>query len=240
MNADILVMAHRGASGSAPENTLAAFHLAAESGADFAELDVQLSLDGEVVVIHDLTLDRTTNLAGEVRDYTLSELQAADAGSWYAPQFADQHIPTLRQVMEMAGDRMGLNIEIKKTADMQDTVAGIIDLIHKLNFKPVIITSFAQPAIELARRINPDIATGLIFDKKHPKQQLAGEWQYLCAKYTLVDESFVQQAHAAGKKLLVWTVNTQDDILTMMKLGVDGIITNYPAKTKKLVMEVVI
>ncbi len=240
MNADVLVMAHRGASGSAPENTLAAFQMAIEAKADYAELDVQLSLDGEVVAIHDLTLDRTTNLAGEVRDYTLAELQTADAGSWYAPDFVGEQVPSLRQVMELVQGKMKLNIEVKKSQDLPATVTGVIDLIHEFNFQQAMITSFDAPAIELARRLDPNIVTGLIFDKKHPKQQLAGEWQYLCAKYTLVDKNFVQLAHAAGKKLLVWTVNTQEDILTLMKLGVDGIISNYPAKVKKIVSEAVI
>ncbi len=121
------VIAHRGASAYAPENTLAAFKLAKEMGADWFEVDCTLSKDGEVVVIHDDTVDRTTNGTGYVRDLTLYDLKQLDAGSWFAPEFAGERIPTLGQALEFAGSNIGVYIEIKDSADDRALLNEILE-----------------------------------------------------------------------------------------------------------------
>ena len=133
----VLVIAHRGFSGAAPENTLAAFKKAMEVDSDMMELDVRFSKDGQVVVMHDDTLDRTTNGRGKVSDYTLKELKQFDAGSWFAPQFAGEQIPTLVEVLEFAKGRIPVNFEIKDESPSRYKITDLADRALQEVKKPV-------------------------------------------------------------------------------------------------------
>jgi glycerophosphoryl diester phosphodiesterase len=234
---DTLIWAHRGASGHAPQNTLAAFLLAAEMGADGIELDVHFSRDGEAVVIHDDTVDATTDGCGRVRDLTLAELQSLDAGGWFDEQFAGERIPTLEQVFEQVGHRLLINVEIKVEAGYHpvDQEAETVRLIedHQLVDR-VIISSFSPSSLRRVHRLNPNIALGFLYARPEPALlPRVLEWfgtahQAVHPGLSMVDAQYVRRAHRWGKRINVWTVNEEHDMRRMRDLGVDGIITNYP------------
>jgi glycerophosphoryl diester phosphodiesterase len=218
-----LVLAHRGASGHAPQNTLAAFLLAAEMGADGIELDVHLSADGKVVVIHDDTVDATTDGHGRVSQMTLLELQALDAGNWFAPQFSGERIPTLEQVFDVVGHRLLINIEIKVEAGYHpiDQEFEIVRLIEDYQMTHrVIVSSFAPNSLRRVRKLNPYIPLGLLYNKPEPVF-----WPSLL------------KARQRGKRVHVWTVNDVQDMRHMRDLGVDAIITNYPDVLASVLVE---
>jgi len=228
------VVAHRGASGYAPENTLAAFSKAINMGADYVELDVQLTLDEKVVVIHDPTLERTTNFIGKVSDFTLAELTKADAGSWFSESFRNERIPTLKQVLDVVKGHLQLNIEIKNIDNNFTIVNKVIDILNEKKFQNVFISSFSRDVIELIKEIDPSIQTGYLFEYKLLKHVFEGNWEFLCASHLLVNREFFKKARDYGKRLFVWTVNKNHEMEKMIEVGVDGIITNYPDILKKM------
>ena len=164
------VIAHRGFSGAAPENTLAAFEKAIEVGADMFELDVLLSRDGRVVVIHDDTLDRTTDGEGKVAAFTLAELKKLDAGSWFSAEFAGERIPTLEEALRLAKGCILVNVEIKTEAVGRGVVAKALEVIDELDMKDnVVISSFDPTALAKARELHPGIRTASLFDAELQK-----------------------------------------------------------------------
>src|SRR5512139_19181 len=159
-----VIFAHRGASAHAPENTIAAFELALAQQADAVELDVKLSADGQVVVIHDPTVDRTTNGKGRVRDLTLSQLKALDAGSSFSTQFAGEKIPTLEEVFETVGKRTFINVELTNYNTPRDHLVETVCMIikkHQMQ-KHVILSSFLPSNLSKARSYLPDVPRGLL------------------------------------------------------------------------------
>lgn len=232
----IIMTAHRGASGFAPENTLASIRKAMEIGADYSELDVQLSKDGKVVLIHDKTLDRTTNGKGPISEWNLADLQTLDAGFWFDEKFKDEPLPTLEQVIELVKGKMKLNIEIKVSEFNQELADKVVDLVRSEKFKKdCMITSFDQPTVEYVRKVAPELKVGLIFGKDYKDSVFIGNWQVLSSNEANINEKFMTKAHNAGKHVHVWTVNDEKEMNKLIKLGVDGIITNYPDRMKKVV-----
>ena len=232
-----LNFAHRGASGHAPANTLAAFLLAAEMGADGIELDVHLSKDGEVVVIHDATVDATTDGHGRVGAMTLSELRALDAGSWFDEQFAGERIPTLQEVFDAVGHRMLVNVEVKVEAGYHPTAqeAETVRLIEDNQMVDrVIVSSFSPRSLRRVRGLNPNIALGLLYGKPEPAflpralRWLRVPYDALHPGFGMVDAQYVARARRWKTPVNAWTVNDAGDMRRMRDLGVDGIITNYP------------
>ncbi|MGD8625420.1 MAG: glycerophosphodiester phosphodiesterase family protein [Anaerolineae bacterium] len=231
-----LNFAHRGASHEAPANTLAAFLLALEMGADGLELDVQLTRDGQVVVIHDFTLEATTDGQGRVVDKTLAELQELDAGRWFDPDFAGQPIPTLQEVIEAVGQHLLLNIELK-TASLRDdglpaAVVHIVEENHLL--ERVILSSFNPLALWRVRRLNPWISTGLLYAPDMPIF-LRRTWlrplvqpDALHPHHTLLDADLIRQARQEGYRIHTWTVDDPGEMWQLMRDGIDLIITNRP------------
>lgn len=224
----MLKIAHRGASGRYPENTLAAFAAAIAAGADMCELDVQLSRDGVAVVIHDATIDRTTDSRGRVEATTLAELRRADAGVRFGQQFAGQRIPTLDEVLRLTAGRCGLNIELK-AAGVETAVCELIAA-HNA-FATTLVSSFDWDALARVRQIAPPIAIGLLASRR-PDDLLAAAIAMNAAainpRTDLVDGGLCAAAHARGLKVYTWTC---DDPRAMRKLiadGADGIMTNYP------------
>ncbi len=219
--------AHRGASGWAPENTLAAMHLALQMGANSLELDVHLSSDHEPVVLHDDTLDRTTNGSGLVRQYSLVELQTLDAGSWFGAEFSGEKLPTLKQVIDQTG-KARLNIEIKGGADTAIVAEAVVAQIRANKAeKRSLVTSFDEQALQAVKQIAPQMPVGLIAFNRRP-DLLAGDWEAVSCHYEFVDEPFVRAVRDSGKHLLVWTVNEIDEMRRLLNLDVDGMISNYP------------
>lgn len=229
--------AHRGASGHAPQNTLAAFVLAADMGADGIELDVHLSSDGQVVVIHDDTVDATTDGTGRVSQMTLAALQSLDAGGWFDSQFAGQRIPTLGQVFDAVGDRLLINIEIKvevgyhPLAQEAETVRLIAE--HGMAER-VILSSFSPRSLRRLYRLAPDLARGFLYGRAEPAflpwllRQFYVPLAALHPQFSLVSARYAGAAHRRGLRVNAWTVNDAADMRRLRDWGVDGIITNYP------------
>lgn len=231
-----LNFAHRGASYEAPANTPAAFMLAAELGADGIELDVQLSKDGQLVVIHDFTLDATTDGHGPVADKTLEELRALDAGGWFDPALAQQRIPTLQEVIDLVGARLLLNIELKTRSLRDDGLAAaVVRVVEQNNLQDrVVISSFNPLAIWRARLLNEDIPVGLLYAPDAPLLLRRPWLRYLVPldavhpKYTMVDDAYMEWARHKGYRVHTWTVDDPDDMQRLVKSSTDIIITNRP------------
>ena len=229
-------MAHRGARRVAPENTLAAFRLAAEMGADGLELDAQLCRDGEVVVIHDFTVDRTTDGRGRVKDFSLAELQTLDAGGWYATQFAGQQVPTLAQVLHELAPRLTLNIELKAATFRSDGLeAEVVRLVEDAGMvHHVIVSSYNPVTLWRVRRLNPYIPTGILYAPELPRY-LRDRWLQplvrpaaLHPRWDMIDEQTVATAHRQGLKVIPWTCDEPDALRRLVGWGVDAIITSCP------------
>ena len=234
----VIVTAHRGASHVAPENTLSAMVAAVEAGAEFAELDVRLTGDGQVVLMHDRTLDRTTNGSGELWDFSLDELRAFEAGSWFGQEFDGEPIPTLQEVIRYAKGRLKLNIEIKISREEPTIAAAVVDVIRSEECgEDCLITSFSREIVEDAKRIAPEIRAGLIFGRDYPDDVFDGGWEILSCSHEVVDSAFVARARESGKSVHVWTVDEREMMLRLIRLGVDAILTNRPALLREVIAE---
>ncbi len=235
---DPRITAHRGASGLAPENTLIAMVRAFEEGAGRAELDVQITADGEVVLMHDDTLTRTTGAGGEVADRTLEELRELEAGAWFGDAYAGEPVPTLRRILRWARGRLELNVEIKVPRPTPGIAARVIEVIRSERAGArCFITSFDRATVEEVKRLAPELRTGFIFGQDYPVDILAGGWEILSCHESVVDSGFVQRAHAAGKAVHVWTVNDPERMRALLRLGVDSIITNRPDLLRQVLAE---
>jgi glycerophosphoryl diester phosphodiesterase len=233
--------AHRGASAHAPENTIEAFQLALDQGAKFIEFDVKLSADKNVVVIHDQTVDRTTNGKGRVNSLSLHEIKQLDAGSWFDDRFRGAKIPTLDEVFEILGRKLFMNVELTNYATPTDALVERVALSVKKHGmeKSVIFSSFFPMNLIRTKRLLPDVPRGqLVFPGK------AGWWQRLWGglidvqanhPYTsdVTGESVIQ-AHHHQRLVHVWTVNKPDDMRRLCGLGVDGFFTDDPLVAKEV------
>jgi len=232
-----LVIAHRGSSAYAPENTLAAFQLAAKQEADAIELDVDLTRDGHVIVMHDVTIDRTTDGHGRVADLTLDEIRRVDAGLWKSAEFKGERVPLLEEVFAAVGQRLLINVEIKgmslRGRGLEAKVGGLVvkhDLIDR-----VLLSSFNPFALRRAKHINPRLACALIYAPDSPiflrNAWLASLIPGLDARhphYSQVNKTVVDRFHAQGLVVNVWTANQAGIIHAMLQAGVDGIIGDDP------------
>lgn len=221
------IFAHRGANADAPENTMAAFQLALEQGADGIELDVMLSKDHEIVVIHDDTVDRTTNGTGQVQDLTLAELKTLDAGD-------GEQIPTLDEVLTQFGGKFQINIELKNYSTIFDSLpVDVANLVIKHQVADsILISSFNPFNFSRFRRLLPNIPFGMLTFPGKARFFAYRFFRYdaLHPYFQDVDESLIKSYHAKGKQVNVWTVDEAADIRHMTKLGVDSIITNNPKR----------
>lgn len=234
------VWAHRGASGHAPENTLPAFELALEQGADGFELDVQLTRDDEVVVIHDETLERTTDGNGWVADHSLEDLKRLDASSGHE-QYAGTRIPTLSEVFELVRDTgTVVNVELKNSRmaykGLEERVLALVaehDMAHR-----VVLSSFNHYSLRHLVGLGTELALGALYS-----EPLWKPWQYagklgataLHPPLAATRRKVVEKSREHGLAVHVWTVNEPDDIERMLALDVDALITNYPDVARSLV-----
>ncbi len=237
-----VIFAHRGASAHAPENTIAAFELALAQQADAIELDVKLSADGQVIVIHDSTVDRTTNGHGKVQDMTLAELKALDAGSFRGSQFAGEKIPTLENVFDAMGRRTFINIELKNhKSHGEDLVELVCMLVKKHQMqKHVMFSSFFPNALSKAHSYLPSVPRGLL-----ALNGFLGVWArsfgFSFGKYDALHpnlQDFTQQevtrVHRLNRRVHVYTVNKEEDMRRLFKWGVDGVFTDDPQLAVKV------
>ena len=224
-----LIIAHRGASRAAPENTLAAMKKAMEFGADYAELDACQTKDGAIVLMHDEELERTTGQKGMIWEYTLEELRKFEAGSWFSEEFRGESIPTLQEVMHLVRGKMKLNIEIKVFGHEPGIARKVVDIIRAENFEgKCMVTSFDRKTIEEVKKVAPGLMTGFIFDEDYQENIFDGNWDALSCDRQILDEELIEKAKQRGKKIFVWTVNNPREMKKLFDLKVDGLITDIP------------
>lgn len=242
----VLNLAHRGASHDAPQNTLAAFRLANEYGADGYELDVHLTKDGVPVVIHDFTVDKTTDGTGPVAGFTLAELKRLDAGVKFSPRFAGERIPTLAEVFDVLEPHSIVNVELKtKSIGDNGLERTTIRLIRERGLQGrVILSSFNPFSLLRVRRIAPELKIGLLYAPDLPPY-LRRAWFRLVVKphalhpyYRMVDERYMAWAKRKGYEVNVWTVDDPEDMRRLAALGVNAIITNRPDVLKSVLASV--
>jgi glycerophosphoryl diester phosphodiesterase len=234
---DVIVIAHRGAAGSAPENTLASVALAVEQGADMVEIDVQETADGEIVVVHDSDLMRVGGAVVKIWEATYDELQEIDVGSWYGPEFSGQRVPTLEQVLEICKGRARVDIELKyygHNERLEERVAEIVERMEMEN--EVVLMSLAYDLVLSMKALRPDWTVGLL-TAKAVGDLTKSDTDFLAVHVGIASHRFVRRAHAAGKDVYVWTVNDKLNMFRMMSRGVDGVITDHPALARKVIAE---
>lgn len=240
------VIAHRGANAQAPENTLPAFQSALEQRSDGIELDAQLTADGQVVVFHDDTLNRTTNGQGAVRKTNLREVKTLDAGSWFGPEFTGTRIPTLEEALMLIGGQTLTNIELKNLSSPLDGLPGkAAAVIKDLNLEEqVIISSFNPLALAAFRRALPDVPAGLLTVPGRAgtfTRLLAGtlfRYRNLHPHFSSVSPQLLATSQRNGGGVYAYTVNRAEDIKRMFSLGVTGIITDDPIQALRIREEI--
>ncbi len=236
---DPIVVAHRGAMGYAPENTLVAMKKAIEMKAEYSELDVQETKDGKIILLHDKTLKRTGNRDLNIWELNYDDLKDIEVGEWFSEEFKGEPIPTLEEVINLVKGKMKLNIELKANKHEKMLAERALQVVIDNNFlDQVVFTSFKFDEIRRLRAINKEAKVGYIFSRMPTSVDVFSEdVDMLSAKYKLVDEEFMSKARAAGKEVAVWTVNKPEDMRRMIELGVDAIITNYPDVLRKMLDE---
>lgn len=246
------VIAHRGASKDAPENTLAAYQLAIDQGADMIELDVRLSKDGYIVAFHDKFLRRTSNGEGRLQSYTLEELKRLDVGSWFDPHhFADTRMPTLREVLELTHGKIMLNIEIKKDAVSRSDdhiERQIVTLLQEFDMlQHSMVSSFNTLSLLRLKHLDPRLSTALLYGNTvrtniRPKIPIYGYQAYqmvlrvradsLNVRRNLVTRAFLRRSRETGVRIHPFTVDQPKNMKKLIRRKVHGIITNRPDRLR--------
>jgi len=234
---DLTVAAHRGAAGRAPENTMASIKAAIEDGTDWVEIDVQETVDGQVVVVHDSDFMKLAGVDLKVWDGTLEQIQTFDVGSWFAPEFADQRVPTLIDVLQESKGKAQVVIELKYYGHDQQLEQRVIDIVEQLDMvEETAIMSLKYDAVQKGRKLRPGWEVGLL------SAQVIGNMSkldvdFLAVNMAMATPAFIRTNQAAGKRVFVWTVNDKMSMFRMMSLGVDGIITDEPALARQVMAE---
>ena len=228
----MLLIAHRGASGYAPENTLAAFRKAVAMGLSFIETDLQLSRDARFVAIHDDTVNRTTNGQGSVHDMTLAELRRLDAGSWFGSSFVGERIPTLEEILEFAKRHdIVFYLELKPGGSWGGEHALIGALRESGEFARVVVISFDSALVAAVRRVEPTLMTGLLSDgqiEKPIEKALEIGARQLVIRGDLVTPAMIAEAKRNDLQVICWTVNHPAHMRLLASAGVAGIMSDYP------------
>jgi glycerophosphoryl diester phosphodiesterase len=228
----VLVIAHRGASGHAPENTLAAFRKAVSQGAAFLETDLQLSRDAHFVAIHDATVDRTTGGHGAVHDLTLAELRRLDAGSWFGSEFAGERIPTLEEILDFSKKHdVVFYLELKPSGSWGGEHALIGALRESGEIPRAVVISFDAEILESLRKIEPTLMTGLLYEgqiEKPVERAVEIGARQLAVRGDLVTPALLAAARKKDLQVVCWTVNHPAHMRLLIDAGVDGIMSDYP------------
>jgi glycerophosphoryl diester phosphodiesterase len=239
-------IAHRGSGAMAPENTLASVQLALKQGADYIENDIMRTSDGQLVIMHDVSLARTTDVEQvfperspwNVSAFTLAEIKRLDAGSWFAPQFAGERVPTLREWVEAVWPRAGMLLEAKDPQlypgielDIDKELRSIPEFGRALSAGKVVMQAGNEEWLRSYHDLAPDVPVGLLYYTRPTDEQLvaASLWlDYANPALGNIDQAIVERIHELGLKTSVWTVNGGQDMRRAVDWQVDGIITNYP------------
>jgi glycerophosphoryl diester phosphodiesterase len=229
------VVGHRGASGLAPENTLAAFQIALDLGVDGVEFDVQMTRDGHLVVAHDEELDRTTSGSGLLRELSIAELQVLDAGGWFAEDFKGERIPSLPELFDfMRGNDLLLFLELKDPAQYPGMEQAVADLIRKYDFvERVQVRSFDHSALHVFHRIAPEMSISELWYERIPSPEET-HFPTIDVLYQLYTLENLAEIHARGQKATAWTVNDMEAARQLIDWGIDSITTDYPDQVLKL------
>lgn len=231
------VMAHRGLSADAPENTLYAFSDAISAGADFIELDVQQTRDGVLVVMHDSNLKRTTGVNKNIWDVDYADIQNLDAGSWFDPAYANARIPTLEETLQFVDKRARLNIEIKPTKHGSDTLEqDVAELITRYQYTDACyVTSFSYGSLKKVKEVNPEIRTGYLMSVAYGQFYSLKYADAFSLNKVFVTSQVVNAAHQQGKQIFAWTVNSMSEVRSLCNLHVDSIITDDPVMVQNVI-----
>lgn len=231
------VMAHRGLSADAPENTLYAFSDAISVGADFIELDVQQTRDGVLVVMHDSNLKRTTGVNKNIWDVDYADIQNLDAGSWFDPAYANARIPTLEETLQFVDKRARLNIEIKPTKHGSDTLEqDVAELITQYQYTDACyVTSFSYGSLKKVKEVNPEIHTGYLMSVAYGQFYSLKYADAFSLNKVFVTSQVVNAAHQQGKQIFAWTVNSMSEVRSLCNLHVDSIITDDPVMVQNVI-----
>ncbi len=233
------IIAHRGASGHAPENTMAAFQRAIELGAGFIETDLRLTRDARFVAFHDPNLERTTNGSGAVKDFSLAELRKLDAGMWFDRQFMDQRIPTLDEVLAFARKHdvvFYLEIKYDSATGMHHALVAALESVEIAS--RTVVISFDPSTLASLRRLTAALMLGLLVESDtgdSVKTAVSVGARQLCPRVDLVTRELVDRAHAADLHVVTWTVNDADKMRAAIGAGVDGIMTDLPDRLRAVV-----
>lgn len=231
------VMAHRGLSADAPENTLYAFSDAISVGVDFIELDVQQTRDGVLVVMHDSNLKRTTGVNKDIWDVDYADIQNLDAGSWFDPAYANARIPTLEETLQFVDKRAKLNIEIKPTKHGSDTLEqDVAELITRYQYTDACyVTSFSYGSLKKVKEANPEIRTGYLMSVAYGQFYSLKYADAFSLNKVFVTSQVVNAAHQQGKQIFAWTVNSMSEVRSLCNLHVDSIITDDPVMVQNVI-----
>lgn len=230
----VLVVAHRGASADAPENTLAAFRLAAAHGADGIEFDVRATADGHLVVIHDASLARTTDGAGEVGALTLEEIRRADAGAWRGERFRGERVPTLEEVLEAARGRLLVDIELK----VGGIEGRVVELLARAGMRgQALITSFEEEALARVRAVDSGVAVGLLQYLPDPSRLAARGVDVYLPHVRALSAAMMETCRAHAVRVIPWTVRNGDEARAALHYGVDGLIADDPRLVRRLIAQ---
>jgi len=227
-----LILAHRGASGYAPENTLAAFDKAIELGADMVETDVRQTRDGHLVLFHDPSVERTTDGCGLVADLTLTELKALDAGRWFGEEFAGQKVPTVEEALAACGRRIPICFEIKSPGVEEE----LLDLVRRYNLlESTCFTSFHPESIRQVKGLVPRAKVGLLtddFNEELIEKAVALRAEQICPPAAKLSPQLVALAHERGLEVRVWGAESDELVERAIVMGADGMTTDWPDKVR--------
>ena len=234
---DVLIIAHRGAAGKAPENTLAAINQAIEDKTDWVEIDVQESADGEVLVIHDSDLMKLAGDSIKVWEGSLEELRQLDVGSWFDPKFSSERIPTLTETLEAVRGKAKLLIELKYYGHDEMLEQRVVDIVEDAGMvEEIALMSLKPGGIQKAHDLRPEWSTGLLATKTIGNITSI-DMNFLAVNMTTANPGFIKRIHSSGKKVYVWTVNDKISMARMISLGVDGLITDEPELARTVLNE---
>ncbi|MHB8482803.1 MAG: glycerophosphodiester phosphodiesterase [Nitrospiria bacterium] len=229
-----LLIAHRGASAYAPENTMTAFETAVKMKANMIELDIQLTSDGHWVVMHDLSLKRTCGLRKKVRSVPLAQIKTLDAGSWFSPQFSGEKVPTLKELLTWAKNKVSLNLEIKgQIKKNSDAIPSLLKTLSEYGMKKnILLSSFDWKILRRIRACDKNVALGVLVSRQTPFRYLREALDLKAFSVNLpphkLKKGVPQRIHSLNMAVFVYTLNSLFEIKKYLPIGIDGFFTNFP------------
>ena len=235
----VVNVAHRGASGNYPENTLIAFQKALEIGVDEIELDLHMTKDAHLIVMHDSTVDRTTDGTGAIAELTLAEIKALDAGSAFGEQFRGERVPTWEEALDLVQGKVRLNVHLKEGGNYERKVAQAL---REFQMVEASILACSDESVGIFAAIDSQIECRIFRANRTPEEYIQKSVELglrtMQPGRDITTREFVQKAHAAGRVVHVFYADTPEDMRAYIEIGVDGILTNYPERLKAILTEI--